>query len=1066
MKKNYFTMVLFSFIFTLPLPAQVYENDPLEDGYIIRNGGANEIITTDNFGVSVLKYYKEMELAPWDTVVSVLYYGADWADGIYDMTTADVDGDSLDEIIKVWINNDQVEIAVLKPDPALLSIDSLADWQKIVRLHKSDPAPYSLDWFLPEAVLVEAGNFDADEQMEFVVSYWAQVGGDVKHVNLTVYDADDTLAVTEKGSIADLPLEIPPVIELCEDRMHLFDIECGDFNGDGIDEIILGARQQADPDGWQFITRVYSYDSVSGDLTAKVDKSIYIQDNSIYDVANLNLAAGYLTAADKEQIVAGFYQYNPEARGSHPDTAFVTLIALEVNDMLTDITTGPAVEQHRDTIDIDIDCMYDRLSTLTTEDVNHDGIDEIVSAFTVSEYSYPAFKTLKIYQMSAGLNLSEWADLSDMVENYHADVAIGDIRRETSEEKYSEVIVKGYDKAYMYQLKYTGGGAFEEYVFIDDFSDGLLGYGKSEPLRLAQCDGDIRLGSPNRFSATEILQPLVILNAPPIHFDVFNDQIYDVSKSYNENEPQFISSYYKESSELTELQTEVNRDWALSASVSAGVSFWGVSVSSHFSQTWGEKFSKVDATTTKVTVSINVDAIEDDRIYAIVMDYDIWEYPIYLNDNLKGHALVVEPRPAEHRWFPSKSWSGHDYIPEHEVSNILSYREYPMLSNNPMLDEKIKGDYTNSFVLDENSSYNWELQFDDFSSSSASTTKEYSRDWGASVSGWGCGFSIDGHYSSEDINTQRTEVATGLNLGVHLDGIDMGIGEVGYIVTPYAYWAKNGALVIDYAVKPELSKPGGTPTWWQVYYEDYADPAFILPWRYDPEKGFTLEDDAKRQQTKDLQFFPENPLEGDDVTIKARIHNFSLIATPGPIGVRFYLGNPDEDGVLLENTGGENEVFTAQAIEARGTEVVEFTWTVSGEVGEFPRIYAIIDADSNLTEIHENNNKSWAILNKTSGTAIRDQGDDMLPEAFNLAQNFPNPFNNTTTIRYQLPDAGMVSLQVFNLLGQKVADLVSEKQIAGSHQISVDISDLSSGIYIYRLRAGAFTDTKKMVLLK
>ncbi len=448
------------------------------------------------------------------------------------------------------------------------------------------------------------------------------------------------------------------------------------------------------------------------------------------------------------------------------------------------------------------------------------------------------------------------------------------------------------------------------------------------------------------------------------------------------------------------------------------------------------------------------------------MDYDIWEYPIYINDILTGHALVVEPHAVENRWFPSKSWSGHDYIPEHEVGNILSYREYPLLSNNPLLDEKIKGDYNDSWVLNENDTYEWELQFDDFESSESSTTKEYSRDWGVSVSGWGCGFSINGSYSSQDINTQRTEVATGLNLLVHLDGIDLGIGEVTYTVTPYAYWARNGALVVDYAVKPELSAPGGTPTWWQVRYEDWADPAFILPWRYDPEKGFTLEDEIKRMQTKDLQFYPENPEVGTDVTIEARVHNFSLIPTPGPIGVRFYMGDPDSGGVLLENTGGETEVFTDQAIASRSTETVEFIWTVGGEVGPFPRIYAVIDADDGLTEIHENNNKSWAILNKSSGTGIVEEKDDKIPSVYKLGQNYPNPFNNATMIKYQLPFGGQVNLEVYNLLGQKVAVLVSQNQTAGSYQIDFETSGLSSGVYIYRIRAGEFTDTKKMILLK
>jgi hypothetical protein len=941
------------------------QDDPLNGSYIINNGGGQEIVTSTESSVSIHKYFKEMEIAPWDTVVSVLTFDHydSYSDGIADMITSDLDGDELNEIIKVWIEGAKVVITVLKPDPSLLSIDGSADWDKIVQKQKSTPPIYSSsNWHLPPVVQVQSGNFDTDMQKEFVVAYWAKDGTGNAFVNLTVYDVDDTLGVFEKGSIMDQPVPEPPEMNLCEDRTYLFDIECGDFDDDGIDEILLGGREPANPTGWQLFASVYTYNPVNGALSAKVKKIIYTSTEN--QLITVNLASGHFTTAAKDLAVAGFYQVPT----SWPDTLSYTIIPIEINDSLNEILTGALVTQKQDTLD---QGCYSRISTLVAEDINYDGKDEIISAFS---HNRSTMTTFKIYQMIEDLNLSVWADLDSIADKYHACIAVGNIRKELDEDPpYMEVILNNSAHpnyfSYIYRLEYDNEGAFTEAVLLYDHIDGIYAF-STEPYQIAELDANINIGSPSRFSATEILQPLVILNAPPIHFDVFNDQIYDLCSSYNENDPQFIASYLKESSQLTELETEINRDWALSTSVSAGFSFWGVSVSSHFSQTWGEKFSKVDNTTTKITVSIAVDAIEDDRIYAIVMDYDIWEYPIYVNNVLKAHALVVEPNAIENRWFPSKSWSGQSYIPEHEVGNILSYREYPLLSNNPMLAEKIKGDYNNSFVLDANSSYGWELQFDDFQSSQSSTTKEYTRDWGASVSGWGFGFSISGNYHKEDINTQRTAVATGLNLSVHLDGIDMGIGEVGYIVTPYAYWANNGALVVDYAAKPELAPIGGTPTWWQVHYEDLADPAFILPWRYDPEKGYSLQEEEKRQQTKDLQFYPADPKDGDNVTIEARIHNFSLIPTPGLIGVRFYLGDPDSGGVLLENISSETEVFTNQAIAARGTETVQFTWTIDAGTGTFPRIYAVIDEDNQLSEIHENNNKSWVILNKSTASGL------------------------------------------------------------------------------------------------
>lgn len=88
------------------------------------------------------------------------------------------------------------------------------------------------------------------------------------------------------------------------------------------------------------------------------------------------------------------------------------------------------------------------------------------------------------------------------------------------------------------------------------------------------------------------------------------------------------------------------------------------------------------------------------------------------------------------------------------------------------------------------------------------------------------------------------------------------------------------------------------------------------------------------------------------------------------------------------------------------------------------------------------------------------------PESFSLYQNYPNPFNPTTTISYSLPISGNVSLEVFNLLGEKVATLADEFEEPGSYKKVFDASSLSSGTYIYKISAGSFVESRKMILLK
>lgn len=94
------------------------------------------------------------------------------------------------------------------------------------------------------------------------------------------------------------------------------------------------------------------------------------------------------------------------------------------------------------------------------------------------------------------------------------------------------------------------------------------------------------------------------------------------------------------------------------------------------------------------------------------------------------------------------------------------------------------------------------------------------------------------------------------------------------------------------------------------------------------------------------------------------------------------------------------------------------------------------------------------------------ESESTRPVGFTLHQNFPNPFNPTTTIQILNPKSQMLNLRVFDMLGREVAVLVNERKPAGTHTVTFDASGLSSGIFFYTLKAGASFQTKKMIMLE
>ncbi|HEX9152291.1 MAG TPA: T9SS type A sorting domain-containing protein, partial [Flavobacterium sp.] len=97
---------------------------------------------------------------------------------------------------------------------------------------------------------------------------------------------------------------------------------------------------------------------------------------------------------------------------------------------------------------------------------------------------------------------------------------------------------------------------------------------------------------------------------------------------------------------------------------------------------------------------------------------------------------------------------------------------------------------------------------------------------------------------------------------------------------------------------------------------------------------------------------------------------------------------------------------------------------------------------------------------------VKNGNNNLVGSDYHLLQNYPNPFNPATTIKFQVPNSSLVKITVFDILGKEVSTLVNEQMTPGVYNINWDAANYPSGVYYYRLQAGDFSETKKMVLLK
>lgn len=311
---------------------------------------------------------------------------------------------------------------------------------------------------------------------------------------------------------------------------------------------------------------------------------------------------------------------------------------------------------------------------------------------------------------------------------------------------------------------------------------------------------------------------------------------------------------------------------------------------------------------------------------------------------------------------------------------------------------------------------------------------------------------------------------------VHIDAngkvhVAWGNYELGYYIDTDSLGnpvRENGALTRTFFVTDMSSVGVG---YWN---EDMSAPIYIRP----------------AGKAYDMSFAYSNEANGYPVTLQAGLDVSSLgMPTMGS----------DADGNLYmvvqgfaANDLGENDgtqypfghVYMTRSTDGGATwaTITDIYGNVTGEDVLFPsipdriwdatKIPVLVQNDQNpgtwLQQADHPQNRDLFIVNRFDATQLTvDVNDDVVENlSYKLDQNYPNPFNPSTAITFSVPEAGNVSLKIYDMLGREVATLINGSMNAGSHTVSFNAENLSSGMYLYTLNAGNFTSSKKMMLLK
>ncbi|MEJ2304359.1 MAG: CARDB domain-containing protein [Anaerolineales bacterium] len=872
-----------------------------------------------------------------------------------------------------YINNIDIETGYLFGDGR----------EQIVLAYRSSAAEVALrlydiqDGFIPKVVIptetvrtgrfpkLTTGDFDKDGLDEIALFYFDHTQNKLR---VEIFTLNTSTWILESTATAEFPLVdaagLCPGWSLIEqDPERTFNIEAGDLNGDGDEELVVSW------DAW-----------------------------ATCQILSLNV---------------GGYQ------------ARFSILEVE-NNLITPMSSE--YYNHLGWDDLRC-CSAD--TELALGDLNGDGVDEIVRTWPSGwdDNDWPdLYRSLQVIQASNMITPTKLAELAVIGwtrESWRDELAVGDLDRDLADEivffesdSYYDPV---WDKLWFYQLQ--------------DGSLQVMGDPITFPFKVFSriVTGDFT-GESLRVGATYRLQNRVdsleaVINMPPKHrdlvrladgqyqrIDVLMEPCWDTPA-----DPRCTHAKHGgKQGEISEIQTQFQRDWAIGGGLDAKVTKGGYFADLSLKYSYGANFSTSTNVIHERTFNQYATAYNHDRLVYYGAPYQVWEYPI-LGDNTGeplDYITVAFPLPDETGStptpntvsgdFPDEPW----YAPRHQTYNVWSY--------DPVGTVRFPDYDPAGFILDKTISGGGDWFEVDYSQTTAiitSTTQshDFNAEVGAGYKGeahipftsikFGLKFRayVKGSYAQKDIQTDKLTTSKETMLSAGIAEQDT---EESFTIRPIAYWANAGYLVLDY--QTDMGDWGV----WQQYY-NRPDPAFILPWYGfpDPNDPIPPTSPELKLYSYDVQVSPPYAGAGDKVTISATVRNFSNHLA-GNVKVRFYQGYPAEDNQIGEAT-------IASLYRPNGPQTVSITWIASG-VGE-QKIYAVIDPLDAIDEVHDtgdliDNNIAYARF-RIGAATYGDMG--LAQEQVYQSQTYTQ--TNEPVVSAYIPPANLEEITLFELKDANLA---------------------------------------------